>query len=56
MPRRTGLCIDDNPFQFKNKSLHIKKAYMFQDYQSSTVLTDDAFTYIDFSLEVTRKA
>lgn len=48
MPRRTELCIDDNPFQFKNKSLHMKKAYTSQDYQSSTVLTDDAFTYIDF--------
>ncbi|WP_186431011.1 YaaC family protein [Clostridium sp. BSD9I1] len=48
MPRRTELCIDTYPFQFKNKSLQMKKAYSSQDYQNSTVLTDDIFTYINF--------
>lgn len=48
MPKRVNLEIDENPFQFKNKSLKMNKAFSEQNYQSSTILTDDLFTYIDF--------
>lgn len=48
MPKRTQLVIANSPYQFKNRSLHMGKAYTQQNYRSSTILTDDAFTYIDF--------
>ena len=47
MPKRTHLEVS-TPYQFKNRSLYMGKAYTHQYYQSSTILTDDTFTYIDF--------
>ncbi|MDD2586298.1 MAG: YaaC family protein [Syntrophomonadaceae bacterium] len=48
MPRRVEVVLDDIPYQYKNKSLRMTKAYTSQDYRRSTVLTDDVYTYVDF--------
>ena len=48
MPKRTTLEIDINEYQFRNRALRMNKAYTEQNYQSSTILTDDVFPYIEF--------
>lgn len=56
MPRRTSLEILQNPYQYKNKSLCMKKGYTKPNFQSNTILTDDVFTYIEFYFSSHKKA
>ncbi len=56
MPRRTELEISDIPYQYKNKILRINKSYCEPNFKSSTILTDDAFTYIEFYFASQKKA
>ena len=55
MPKRTALTIDENPYQYKTKQLRMKKSYTMPNFQSSTILTDDVFTYIEFYFASHRK-
>lgn len=56
MPRRTSLEILENPYQYKNKYLCMKKSYTKPNFQSNTILTDDVFTYIEFYFSSHKKA
>lgn len=56
MPRRTTLELSESPHQYKSKNLQIKKSYTTPDFKSSTILTDDVFTYIDFYFASHKKA
>lgn len=56
MPRRTSLEICSSPYQYKSKSLCMKKSFTEPDYKSSTILTDDVFTYIEFYFSSHKKA
>lgn len=56
MPKRICLEIESIPYQYKGKKLTLKKCITHPDFQSSTVLTDDAFTYVQFFFQKNRKA
>ena len=56
MPKRICLEIESVPYQYKGKKLTLKKCITHPDFQSSTVLTDDAFTYVQFFFQKNRKA
>lgn len=56
MPRRTSFEISSVPYQYKNRSLRMEKSYTATNFKSSTVLTDDVFTYIEFYFTSHKKA
>ena len=56
MPKRTSLEISTIPYQYKNKSLCLKKSFTTPNFKSNTILTDDVFTYIEFFFSSHKKA
>lgn len=56
MPKRCFLEICESPYQYKNKSLRMKKSFTAPDYKSGTILTDDVFTYVEFYFSSHKKA
>lgn len=56
MPKRTILEISENPFPYKGKALRMNKSYTTPNFSSSTILTDDVFTYIEFYFSSHKKA
>ena len=56
MPTKTQLILNDFPYQFNSRFIRMGKSYTYQNHQSSTILTDDTFTYIDFYFSSHKKA
>lgn len=56
MPRRTSFELSETPLHANGRVVRMEKPYFDQDYQRSTVLTDDAFTYVSFYYSTHGKA